>query len=87
MAEQNNHKATNFWFGFSVGVLSCSLVIYLFGTKAGRKTLKNLLDVTEDLVEGNLNDFLEELEKEKEPVKKISSTISPVIDKVKSFTP
>jgi len=87
MAEQNDHKATNFWFGFSIGILSCGLFIYLFGTKAGRKTLKNLIDVTEELVEGNLDDFLNELEKEKEPVKKISSTISTVIDKVKSFTP
>lgn len=86
MADQNNHKATNFWFGFSLGILACGTGMYLFGTKNGRKTLKNLLDLTEDL-EGNLVDIIQELENEKEPVKKIASTISTVIDKVKSFSP
>lgn len=86
MADQNNHKATNFWFGFSLGILTCGTAGYLFGTKNGRKTLKNLLDLTENL-EGNLTDIIQELENEKEPVKKIASTISTVIDKVKSFSP
>ena len=86
MADQSSHKATNFWFGFSLGILACGTLGYLFGTKNGRKTLKNLLDLTENLEE-NLLDIIQELEKEKEPVKKIASTITNVIDKVKSFSP
>ncbi len=87
MASQNNHhQATNFWFGFSLGVVACGVGIYFFGTKSGRKTLKNILDITENL-EGNFDNILKEIENEKEPAKKITSTISTVIDKVKSFTP
>lgn len=85
-SQSNHHQATNFWFGFSLGIATCAAGVYFFGTKSGRKTLKNILDVTEDF-EGSFEDIIKEVEKEKEPVKKIASTISTVIDKVKSFSP
>lgn len=94
MANQNNsHKATNFWFGFSLGILTSGTAIYLFGTKNGRQTLRNLLELTENLEENivNLADELEEISfgdnEESSKTKKIASTIGTILDKVKSFSP
>ena len=91
MASQSNPKTTNFWFGFSLGILSTSAFIYFFGTEKGRKALKKLIDLTENFEE-NLSLIAEELDHiglndNKESTKKMASTIGSILNKVKSFTP
>lgn len=81
------HQANNFWFGFSLGVLTVGAFVYFFGTKKGRKTLKNLLEITENLEE-NLTQLIQEIEKDNninQPNKQITSTINTLIEKVKNF--
>ncbi len=86
ITNKDSLKASNFWFGFSLGIVSVSLLVYFFGTKNGRKTLKNLLELTENLEE-NLSGLIKELEKlDNNPPDKISSSINHLIDKVKVFT-
>lgn len=83
-----NLRANNFWFGFSLGVIGVSVLVYFFGTKKGRKTLKNLLEITENLEE-NLSQLIKEIEKEgsnTQPPKPIVSTINTLIERVKNFS-
>lgn len=80
-------QATNFWFGFSLGIVFCSIGLYFFGTKNGRKTLKNLLEFTENLEE-NLSQVINEIEKNDQNIKKenkITTSIESIIDKVKTI--
>ena len=93
MASQNNPKTSNFWFGFSLGIVSISALIYLFGTEKGRKTLKKLLDLTENL-EDTINLLTEELtgttifkEEKKEGNKKTISSVNSLLDKMKILSP
>jgi len=93
MASQNDHKSSNFWFGFSLGVAGCGAFLYLFGTEKGRKTLQKLLDLTENLEE-TINLISEELtgktifpEEKKTTNKKNSSTITSIISKIKVLSP
>lgn len=58
MADQNNHKASNFWFGFSLGATAAVCVSYLLGTKKGRERLTKILELSENLPEV-IQEFLE----------------------------
>jgi len=93
MASQNNSKTSNFWFGFSLGIISMSALIYLFGTEKGRKNLKKILDLTENLEE-TINLLGEELtgttifnDDKKDSSKKNTSTIGSLLDKMKVLSP
>lgn len=90
MADQNNQKSTNFWFGFSLGILSTAALIYLFGTEKGRKTVKKVLDLTENFEENLMliNDALNQMgnEDNKQATKKITSSIDSILNKVSSLT-
>jgi len=57
---ERNQRISNFWFGFSLGILFTSFFAFLFGTKKGRKILKNFLEYSENYEE-NLRQFLEEI--------------------------
>ena len=59
MESQNQHKLSSFWFGFLLGGAITGSTAFFLGTKQGRKTLKKLLEMTEDM-EGTLQTFFEE---------------------------
>lgn len=92
--KNNDHNLTNFWFSFALGISGGILLSYLFGTKKGRKILKKLVEVGEDLEVKGI-DFIYEIEKEfttKSDLTKDSSEIKPlsalnnIIDKIKSVS-
>ena len=94
--ENQNHKLSSFWFGFLLGGLLTGGAAFLFGTKEGRKTLKKLLELSEDLEE-NLASLVEEygeeikekISEEKPRINKPSSskTIDSLLDKIKTLAP
>lgn len=47
----DEHKKTNFWFGFALGATTASTALVLLGTKKGRETLKRALELSEGLEE------------------------------------
>jgi len=49
-----NHNIGNFWFGFALGVSLTSAAAFFLGTKKGRKSLKNVLELSEDFEENLL---------------------------------
>jgi len=59
MENQNEHKLSSFWFGFLLGGAVTGSAAFFLGTKQGRKTLKRLLEMSEDM-EGTIQDFFEE---------------------------
>lgn len=61
--KNNDHKSSNFWFGFALGTIGAVASTYLLGTKNGRKTMQQVLDLTEDL-ENNVEALTHELKKE-----------------------
>lgn len=66
MLNQKNQKnnSENFWSGYSLGVLSGGLLMYAFGTKKGRETLKKMLSQSET-IEDNLSQLVELIKKTK----------------------
>ncbi len=59
MENQNQHKLSSFWFGFLLGGALTGSAAFFLGTKQGRKVLKRLLEMSED-IEGTLQTFFEE---------------------------
>ena len=57
---EKRQRVSNFWFGFSLGILFTAFFAFLFGTKKGRKILKNFLEYSENY-EKNFPHFLEEI--------------------------
>ncbi len=57
--DQNNHKLSSFWFGFLLGGLLTGSAAFLLGTKQGRKTLKKVLEMSEN-IEETLKDLFDE---------------------------
>ena len=62
MRNQSEHKVSNFWVGFTVGI--CTLVVggYLFGTRKGRESVKKALRFSEN-IEANLEKLIEKIDK------------------------
>jgi gas vesicle protein len=85
MESQNQHKLSSFWFGFLLGGAITGSTAFFLGTKQGRKTLKKLLEMTEDM-EGTLQTFFEEYGNEIrekgaelfDEVKKIPKNLNPI---------
>lgn len=46
---EHEHKLSSFWFGFLLGGVAAGSAAFFLGTKRGRKTLKHLLEMTEDM--------------------------------------
>ena len=92
MASQNNHKTSNFWFGFSLGILGTGALVYFFGTKKGRETMQKLLDLTENFEE-TINMLSEELtgttifHEDKKDSKKTFSSLGSLLSKIKVMSP
>ena len=58
----NNEHPQPFWSGFSLGLVSGSVIMYMIATKRGREVLRKLLDHSETL-ETNIEHILEALQK------------------------
>ncbi len=58
MDDINKHKASNFWFGFALGVTASASALYLLGTPKGRKTLKKLIEFAENT---DIEEYLENI--------------------------
>jgi hypothetical protein len=75
MLNQKNQRndSSTFWSGFSLGLLSGSILLYAFGTKKGRQTLKKALDNSET-IEDNISQIIkliqENITSEKQAEKK-----------------
>ncbi|MBI3366238.1 YtxH domain-containing protein [Candidatus Roizmanbacteria bacterium] len=59
MENQNSHKLSTFWFGFLLGGALTGSAAFLLGTKQGRKTLKKILEMSEN-IEETVQDLFEE---------------------------
>lgn len=59
----SEHQKTNFWTGFAFGGVIAGLSIYAFGTKKGRRQLKKILELADNLGE-DLDGTLDTLRKE-----------------------
>lgn len=57
--DQNNHKLSSFWFGLLLGGALTGSAAFFLGTKQGRKTLKKILELSENM-EGTLETFFAE---------------------------
>lgn len=78
MENQNQHKLTQFWLGFAFGGIAVGGAAYLLGTEKGRKILRQILDLSENLEE-NLLLLAEELEEKiEEETGKIKETVENV---------
>ena len=89
MKNKQKQPASNFWFGFSFGILATAGAAYLLGTKKGREDLKKVMEYAEQYGdrEGNIFDLVHELAENKVPdTKEVKSNLESVIDKVKSMT-
>jgi len=91
---EKNHRIGNFWFGFALGTVFTTLVVFLLGTKKGRKTLKSVIDFSEN-IENNLSELIIDLEnklkKDQEKNKennqiKTKNNIFKIIDQIKFLT-
>ncbi len=75
----SEHHRSNFWTGFAFGGIIVGLSMYTFGTKNGRRQLKKILELADNMGE-DLDGVLEALRKEfkdtdfSEEVKKISES-------------
>ncbi|MEK7078981.1 MAG: hypothetical protein AAB929_02825 [Patescibacteria group bacterium] len=62
MPKISEHRVSNFWVGFSLGIGGAVGLAYLFGTKMGRNTVKKVLRFSENLEE-NLEHFIDGIDK------------------------
>lgn len=97
MENQNKHHVSNFWSGFALGVGTATLAAFLFGTKKGRKTLKQMLELSESLEE-NLLEIVEEVGQElqvktseiKKPLAQLQKehpSLSHLLDRIRTSFP
>lgn len=94
--KQKHYPEGNFWFGFLMGGILSAGCLFLFGTKKGRRLLKQILESTE-VLEDSLSDIINELEEKiednKEELENKLSHIVPnenidsVLQRIKSIIP
>ncbi len=86
MENTNQHRITNFWFGFSMGITLSVVASFFLGTKKGRVYLKKFIDIAEN-IDDYIADFSKELESNVLPEEssEVSNTLHNVIEKVKSL--
>lgn len=96
---ENKNENNNFWFGFLLGLLFGSAVLFFLGTKKGKKFIGKILEKTENLEENlgkkkadkktSEEDLLKSAEKIKKKVAEMAKdkklkTPSSILDKVDS---
>jgi hypothetical protein len=101
MEKQTNPKASNFWSGFILGGMTLGGLVFAFGTKKGRKMMKQALEMSEDWeknlseiinslsdeVKNELPQGLKTLEKNVAKIEKKSPTINLIMEKMKTLSP
>lgn len=87
MENTNQHRITNFWFGFSMGITLSVLASFFLGTKKGRVYLKKIIDIAEN-IDDYIADFSDKLDNDVLPEEssEASSTLHNVIEKIKSIS-
>ena len=98
MDDISKHKASNFWFGFALGITASGAALYLLGTEKGREALKKIIDFAEKtdiekVLEEVVAKFEAGIEKTKERAQEHHSTqgkqnsgLHSLIDKIESFS-
>lgn len=102
MEKQNSHRLSNLWFGFILGSGLTAVFAYFLGTKSGRKSLKKILELSENLeenliligeeLEDNLinkkDNIIEELKEFTNPENETKHhTLDNILSKIKSLAP
>ncbi len=73
-----DHRDGKFWFGFFAGGLIGAVVLFLLGTKEGKKAGRLLEDRGKDLL-GDLEDRLDDLEKKGKELARQGEDIKDVV--------
>jgi len=101
MEKQTNPKTSNFWSGFILGGMTLGGLVFAFGTKKGRKMMKQALEMSEDWeknlleivnslsdeIKQELPEGLKTLEKNVAKIEKKSPTINLIMEKMKTLSP
>ncbi len=101
--EKTSNKLSSFWFGFLLGTGVTGAAAFFLGTKQGRKTLKKLIELSEnmeDTLEGLVEEYGDDIrEKGIEIVDELkkaaktnhdtpeSHTLHSLLDKMKVLSP
>lgn len=85
--KNQNKPPSNFWFGFSLGIIAAVIAGYLVGTKKGRELLKKIVDISEHFPD-KLPELITEIEKlftdkNKEKLLPKLTSIETIINKIK----
>ncbi len=83
-AQPDPHKTSNLWLGFMFGAAVTTALGFFLGTKKGRQTLKQLLEISENLEENILilGEELEEMVGQTDH-KKDKPSLGNLLDKMK----
>ncbi len=90
MIKKHEHHAqqTNFWSGIAMGAIFGASSLYLFGTKNGRKFVRQMLEAVEN-IEDMGDEVLEEVQEyfseERKP--ESVSNVESIIEKIQSAIP
>lgn len=90
MTRTNEHKLSNFWIGFSLGMAGATGIAFLLGTKQGREMVKKALKFSENMEE-NLERLLDgdSKQKGKKDAKKTGfhlENVEEILSKIKQVT-
>lgn len=87
LKNNSNHEQKvigNFWFGFSLGVILGGGILFLLATKKGRKWLKKIIALAEEIENSGENFFKDLEEKMEEKKEVIAPHLASVLGKIKS---
>ncbi|OGK44946.1 hypothetical protein A2957_03480 [Candidatus Roizmanbacteria bacterium RIFCSPLOWO2_01_FULL_38_11] len=91
--ERNNHahsahtQHSNFWFGLVMGGVAGGSLLYFLGTKNGRKQLRDILELIEDIDSDLIEEFVKDLGEGDPNSKNVTSNIHSLLDKIQETLP
>lgn len=88
---KNETSVKSFWNGILIGSGAALFILYVFGTKKGRSSLKTILDFSENIEDNlhKLHKHVHSLSSKKTQSKEhisLLESVSSVIDKIKSVS-